>query len=69
MTDFTFHDLRHTFVSRLVMSGVDLPMVQALMGYKDISMTLRYTYLSSYHKQRAVRALEPFAEKSPQFSP
>ena len=54
MTDFTFHDLRHTFASRLVMSGVDLPTVQALMGHKDISMTLRYTHLSSDHKQRAV---------------
>ena len=69
MADFTFHDLRHTFASRLVMSGVDLPTVQALMGHKDISMTLRYTHLSSDHKQRAVRALESFAEKSPQFSP
>jgi integrase len=63
-----FHDLRHTFASRLVMSGVDLPTVQALMGHKDISMTLRYTHLSSDHKQRAVRALESFGEKSQQFS-
>lgn len=69
MVDFTFHDLRHTFASRLVMSGVDLPTVQALMGHKDISMTLRYTHLSSDHKQQAVRVLESFAEKSPQFSP
>jgi integrase len=68
LEDFTFHDLRHTFASRLVMSGVDLPTVQALMGHKDISMTLRYTHLSSDHKQRAVRALEQFSEKSQQFS-
>ena len=66
--DFTFHDLRHTFASRLVMAGVDLPTVQALMGHKDISMTLRYTHLSSDHKQRAICVLEYFAEKSPQFS-
>jgi len=66
--DFTFHDLRHTFASRLVMSGVDLPTVQELMGHKDISMILRYTHLSSDHKQRAVRALEQFGEKSQQFS-
>ena len=68
MADFTFHDLRYTFASRLVMSAVDLSTVQALMGHKDISMTLRYTHLSSDHKQRAVRTLESFAEKSPQFS-
>ncbi len=68
LEDFTFHDLRHTFASRLVMAGVDLPTVQSLMGHKDISMTLRYTHLSSDHKQRAVRALEQFGEKSQQFS-
>jgi len=51
------------------MSGVDLPTVQALMGHKDISMTLRDTHLSSDHRQRAVRVLESCAEKSPQFSP
>jgi integrase len=56
--DFTFYDLRHTFASRLVMSGVNLPTRQALMGHKDISMALRYTHLSSDHKQRAGRILE-----------
>jgi integrase len=65
ITDFTFHDLRYTFASRLVMSGVDLPTVQTLMGDKDISMTLRYTHLSSDHKQWTVRVLVSFVEKSP----
>lgn len=63
--NITFHDLRHTFASRLVMAGVDLPTVKELMGHKDITMTLRYTHLSSDHKQRAVRALEGFGEKVP----
>ena len=51
LTDLTFHDLRHTFASRLVMRGVDLPTVQALMGHKDITMTLRYIHLTTDHKQ------------------
>ena len=57
--DFTFHDLRHTFASRLVMAGVDLPTVKQLMGHKDIEMTLRYSHLSDDHVQRAVDALVP----------
>ena len=63
--DFTFHDLRHTFASRLVMAGVDLPTVKELMGHKSIAMTLRYMHLSIDHKQRAVRALEQFDGKVP----
>ena len=66
--DFTFHDLRHTFASRLVMSGVDLPTVKVLMGHKDSALTLRYTHLSSDHKRSAVRTLERFRTESRQFS-
>jgi len=51
------------------MSGIDLPTVQALMGQKDISMTLRYTHLSSDHKQRVVKALEGFGGKVPTIFP
>jgi hypothetical protein len=38
----TWHTLRHTFASRLVMAGVDLKTVQELMGHKTIAMTARY---------------------------
>jgi integrase len=68
LADSTFHDLRHTFASRLVMSGVDLPTVKDLMGHKNITMTLRYAHLSSEHKRSAVGKLEAFVMKSHQFS-
>ena len=56
--NFHFHDLRHTFASRLVMAGVDLRTIQALMGHKTINMTLRYAHLAPDHLKRAVEVLD-----------
>jgi integrase len=65
LENFTLHDLRHTFASRLVMAGVDFPTVKELMDHTDITMTLRYTHCSSDHKQCVVRMLERVREKVP----
>jgi integrase len=55
--NFTFHDLRHTFASHLVMRGASLKEVQELLGHKTMTMTLRYTHLAEENKKRAVGLL------------
>ena len=42
--DFHFHDLRHTFATRLVQAGVELYKVQRLLGHKSPIMTQRYAH-------------------------
>ncbi len=58
IADFRWHDLCHTFASRLVMAGADLPTVKELMGHKTLAMTLRYSHLSIAHRVAAVRMLD-----------
>ncbi len=53
-----FHDLRHTFATRLVRAGVDLITVQHLLGHAKITMTARYAHALADAKMGAVRKLE-----------
>lgn len=45
--DFKFHDTRHTFVTRLVESGMDFSVVRILAGHKHITTTQKYATLST----------------------
>jgi integrase len=59
LTDVTWHTLRHTFASRLVMNNVNLKTVQELMGHKTIAMTMRYSHLAPHMQQEALATLVP----------
>ena len=49
---FRFHDLRHTFATRLVQAGCDIYTVQKLGRWKTISMVMRY----AHHHPESLRA-------------
>jgi site-specific recombinase XerC len=56
---FHWHDLRHTFASRLAMAGVNLRTVQEALGHKSIAMTVPYSHLSPEYQLDAVERLVP----------
>jgi integrase len=60
LKDVRFHDLRHTFASRLVQDGVPLYDVMHMMGHKSLAMVQRYAHLAPDYQDRAVQALNRF---------
>ena len=64
-----FHDLRHTFASRLVEKGVDLITVKELLGHHSVVITQRYTHSNSEQKRKAVENLVGIEERMLSFVP
>ena len=56
--DLHFHDLRHTFATRMVQAGIDLYKVQRLLGHKSPIMTQRYAHHYPESLREGVDALE-----------
>ena len=58
IADASFHTLRHTTASLLVMEGVDLYAVGQILGHKTPRMTQRYAHLSPDYMAAAVGKLD-----------
>ena len=63
LEDVRFHDLRHTFATRLVQAGVDLYAVQKLGRWKTISMVMRYAHHYPESLRPGILALDKVPEK------
>ena len=57
ISDFRWHDLRHTFASWHVQSGTDLYRVSRMLGHSTLQMSARYAHLATEHLHEAVRAM------------
>lgn len=53
-----WHDLRHTFASRLVQAGVSLLQLKELLGHATLAMVQRYAHLAPENLASAVRVLD-----------
>lgn len=55
--NFRWHDLRHTFCSRLAQNGASLKLLQEAAGHQTIQMAARYAHLSPSNVRTAVDCL------------
>lgn len=66
LTDFRFHDLRHTFASYLAMSGASLRDIAEALGHKNINLVSTYAHLTESHNRKVIeRMLYKFMGDAP----
>ena len=61
--DFRFHDLRHTFGTRLADAGVDVVKIKELMGHASIVTTIRYIHATDQGKRGAIVVLSEYRQR------
>ena len=67
LRDVRFHDLRHTFGTRMI-AKADIRRVQEWMGHADIQRTMRYLH-DAPHAEDAALVAEAFAVEAPKDVP
>lgn len=57
LTDFRFHDLRHTAASYLAMNGATSIEIASILGHKTLQMVKRYSHLAENHTSTVVASM------------
>ena len=53
-TSFVLYDLRHTFATRMIASGCDLPTLAAIMGHNGLRTIFRYVHPQAHSVKAAM---------------
>lgn len=64
ISNFRFHDLRHTWASWLVQSGVSLLALKEMGGWETLEMVQRYAHLSAGHLTEHANKIDAILERS-----
>ena len=57
LTDFRFHDLRHSAASYLAMNSASPVEIAAILGHRTLQMVKRYAHVANSHTSSVVRAM------------
>ena len=57
VSNFRFHDLRHTVGTRLAQANVPVPVIKELLAHSDVKTTMRYIHTVSQEMESAMAIL------------
>lgn len=64
LPDFTCHSLRHTFATRMLEAGVNMRLLQNLMGHADVTTTMNiYTHVTKELRRDGIEEFEAYISR------
>jgi integrase len=66
VTNATFHDLRHTFVTNARRAGIDYFRIMAITGHKTMAVFKRYNMMDEADLRQAMRQMDTYMDTGPE---